>query len=95
MTPYTRIILLVLIIFLVSNFLFALLVGYLEDLGYTDAFYLTMTTSTLCGALPAKTAGGKWFLSFYQLFSYGLFFFTITMICDSRFTIRRYPKYCE
>lgn len=86
MTYYVRLIVIVVIIFLSVNFIAALIVGSLESLDYTDAFYLTMTTSTLCGAVPAKSVGGKWFLSFFQLLSYGLFFYVITMITDSRFT---------
>lgn len=92
MSPHVRIILTMLAVFLIINFLVALLVGSLESLNYTDAFYLTMTTSTLCGAKPATSVAGKWFLSFFQLVSYGLLFYTLTMISDSRFANKDYCR---
>jgi hypothetical protein len=62
------------------NFLFALLIQSLESLNYTDAFFMTMSYSTLCGAVPAQSVGAKWFLSFFQLMGYGIFFYTLTLI---------------
>jgi len=76
MKPVQKLVLFILFLFLI-NFIVAGMMTQIESVNYTDAFYLTMTTTTLCGAIPAKTNTGKWFFSFYQYFAYGYFFYIL------------------
>lgn len=72
----------VILVFLAFNFLAAVIVQAIEDLNYTDSFYLTMSASTLSGYgnVAPETDGGKWFISFFQLFGFGIFFYLLTLI---------------
>ncbi len=69
-------------IFLAINFLAAVLIGAIEDLNYTDSFYLSMSASCLSGYgnVAPRTDGGKWFVSFFQLFGFGTFFYLLSII---------------
>lgn len=86
MLPHSRYIALhiasIMFVFLLVNFLAAVLLGYMENFNYTDSFYVTMSASTLSGyGNPAvQTAGGKWFISFFQLFGFGIFFYGLSVI---------------
>jgi hypothetical protein len=86
MSPYTRHVIrhiaIILVVFLLVNFLAAALIGFLEDLDYTDSFYLSMSASTLSGYgnVAASTPGGKWFISFFQLFGFAVFFYALSVI---------------
>lgn len=79
-------ILAVLAVFLIINFLAAVVVGYIEDINYTNSFYLTMSASTLSGYgnVAAETNGGKWFISFFQLFGFTVFFYALSVIVEQR-----------
>lgn len=86
MSPYTRRVMrhiaMILVVFLIVNFLAAVLLVFLEDLNYTDSFYLSMSASTLSGYgnVAANTTGGKWFISFFQLFGFSVFFYALSVI---------------
>jgi len=86
MEPFTKHVIrhvtMILVFFLVINFLAAVLIGYIEDLDYTDSFYLSMSASSLAGYgnVAPETPGGKWFISFFQLFGFGVFFYALSVI---------------
>jgi Ion channel len=67
-------IVLVFLLFLTINFIVAGMFSRMEELNYTDAFYLSMSTSTLAGYgnANANSTGGKWFVCFFQLLGAGM-----------------------
>lgn len=72
----------IMFVFLLINLLAAVLIGYMENFDYTDSFYVAMSASTLSGyGNPAvQTVPGKWFISFFQLFGFGVFFYGLSVI---------------
>ena len=72
----------VLAFLLLVNFVVAGMLAQMEGLSYTDGFYLAMSTTTLAGYgnVSATTVGGKWFVSFYQLFAYAIFNYLVTTV---------------
>lgn len=71
---------------LLVNFIVAGILGQIESLNYTNAFYLTMSATTLSGYgnVATETVAGKWFISFYQIFGYGLYFYLLSVVCLAR-----------
>lgn len=69
-------------IFLVVNFVGAGILSAIENLNYTDSFYLSISASTTTGFgdIHVTTNAGKWFISFYQLIGIVTFFYMIAMI---------------
>jgi len=69
-------------IFLVINFVGAAILCQLENLDYTDGFYLSMSASTATGYgnVCTNTVGGKWFISFFQMIGLGAFFYLLALV---------------
>lgn len=55
-----------------------------DDLDFTNAFYLMMTTTSTVGFgnVVPKTTNGKIFISFYQLIPIGCFFGGLTLLAS-------------
>lgn len=70
------------------NFVVAGVVMQLENGTYTDAFYLTMSATTLAGFSEANTDAGKWFISCYQVFGALFWQFVVTTVCLSTVNTR-------
>lgn len=72
----------VFVVFLAINFVAAGVIMGLEGYGVTDAFYLAMSASCLSGFgdVAPNTAAGRWFISFFQLFGFGWFFYLLSYI---------------
>ena len=70
------------IVFLAINFIAALIIMEIENLDYTDSFYMTMSASVTSGYgnVAPETKGGKWFISFFQLLGFGVLFYLLTLI---------------
>lgn len=68
--------------FLLANALGAVIIGSIENLNYTDSFYLTVSASTTTGYgnVSAETDAGKLFISFYSVLGVAAFFTVIARL---------------
>lgn len=65
------------VVFVAFNLIGAIVFQRLDNLTFTDGFYLAMSASTTSGYgnVAATSDSAKWFISFYQIVGYGLLFY--------------------
>lgn len=70
------------LIFMIINLVGATFLFGIENLNFTDSFYLCMsaTTTTGFGNVAANTTAGKWFISFYSLVGICVLFYGISLL---------------
>ncbi len=79
------------IVLLLLNMVAAGMFMRIESMTFTDAFYLSMSATSTAGYgnVATETVPGKWFISFFQTFAYGLYMYIISVMCTS-LTNRRF-----